>query len=84
MGLEKLLENLQSYLSKADRKKKVHCDRIDDILEKLEEKEKKLEKKLEGEKHKDKRKRIKTELKIISVQRRKGVARRQELKDRCK
>jgi len=84
VGIKKLLENLQNYLSQANRKKQVHCDRIDDILEKLGEKENKLKMKLEGEKHKHKRKRLKTELKIISVQRRKGMARRKELKDRCK
>jgi chromosome segregation ATPase len=83
MGIKKLLENLRSHLSRAERKKKVHCDRIDEILEKLKEKEKKLKRKLEREKRQDKRKKLKAELRVLSVQLRKGEARRQELKDRC-
>ena len=84
MGIEKLLENLKDYLDKGERKKKAHCERIDFLLDKLEEKEKKLKHKLEKEKSASKRKHIKTELKIISVQLKKGISRRGELRKKCK
>ena len=73
----------KEYLDKAGQAKKANCDRIDGILEKLAQKEKKLKKKLEKEKNAAKRKRLKTELKIIAVQRRKGIERREELKGKC-
>ena len=84
MGIEKLLENLNNYLDKGEKKKKAHCDRIDELLVKLEEKEIKLRQKVEGETNEAKKKRLSTELKIIAVQRKKGVARREELSEKCK
>ena len=83
MGIEKLLKDLTDYLDKGERKKKAHCERIDELLGKLEEKEAKLTKKLEKEKDTVKRKRLKTELKIVAVQRKKGVQRREELDTKC-
>lgn len=83
MGIEKLLKDLTDYLDKGERKKKAHCERIDELLAKLEEKEAKLTKKLEKEKDTVKRKRLKTELKIVAVQRKKGVQRREELDTKC-
>jgi excinuclease UvrABC nuclease subunit len=83
VGIKKQLEQLKDYLDKAAKAKKADCGRIDKVLAKLEEKEKKLKKKLEREKNAAKRKRLKTELKIIAVQRRKGVERREELKGKC-
>ena len=83
MGIEKLLKDLTDYLDKGERKKKAHCERIDELLAKLEEKEAKLTKKLEKEKDTIKRKRLKTELKIVAVQRKKGVQRREELDTKC-
>ena len=82
--MKKQLELLKEYLDKAAQAKNANCSRIDTILEKLEEKEKKLRKKLDKEKNAAKRKRLKTELKIIAVQRRKGIERREELKGKCK
>lgn len=82
MGIKKLLKNLNEYLEKGKKKKKknlVTCDRIDDLLEQLKEKEKKLKKQLDKEKNTSKRKRIKTELKVIALQVKKGVKRRDEL-----
>ena len=84
MGLEKLIGNLRDYLDKGAKKKHAHCDRIDDLLAKLAEKEKKLEKKIEKEKNPAKRKRMKTDLKVIHVQRKKGMERRDELDRKCK
>ncbi|MCP3868679.1 MAG: hypothetical protein GY703_11400 [Gammaproteobacteria bacterium] len=83
MGIEKLLGDLKAYLDKGERKKKAHCQRIDELLAKLEEKEHKLTKKLEKEKDSAKRKRLKTELKIVAVQRKKGAVRRNELSNKC-
>jgi len=84
MGIDSLLDNLKEYLDKGEKKKKAHCDRIDELLEKLAEKEEKLQQKVDLETNESKRKRLKTELKIISVQRKKGAARREELSDKCK
>jgi len=83
VGIEKLLKDLTDYLDKGERKKKAHCERIDELLAKLEEKEAKLTKKLEKEKDTVKRKRLKTELKIVAVQRKKGAQRREELDTKC-
>ena len=83
MGIEKLLKDLTDYLDKGERKKKAHCERIDELLAKLEEKEAKLTKKLEKEKDTVKRKRLKTELKIVAVQRKKGAQRREPSDTKC-
>jgi len=83
MGIEKLLDSLKDYLDKGEKKKKAHCDRIDELLAKLAEKEAKLQQKLENETDELKKKRLSTELKIISVQRKKGAARREELSGKC-
>ncbi|MCB1852462.1 MAG: hypothetical protein KDI83_17065 [Gammaproteobacteria bacterium] len=83
MGIEKLLDNLKDYLDKGEKKKKAHCDRIDELLAKLAEKEDKLRTKAEAETNISKRKRLNTELKIIEVQRKKGIARREELSGKC-
>ena len=47
MGIKKILRELQKNLEKGDKKKaQIHCERIDDLLEKLKKKETKLKKKL--------------------------------------
>lgn len=84
MGIKKIVENLTAYLDESKRKKSIDCDQIMALLDKLEEKEKKLEKKLDKEKDSTRRKKLKTELKIVSVQRRKGMDRAKELKAKCK
>jgi len=83
MGIKKLFKHLNEYLDKGNKKKsRVICDRIDHLLEQLKKKEKKLKKQLDKEKHTSKRKRIKTELKVIALQVKKGVKRRKELSDK--
>ncbi|MCP4284996.1 MAG: hypothetical protein GY792_11160 [Gammaproteobacteria bacterium] len=84
MRIEKLLDNLKDYLDKGEKKKQAHCGRIDALLDKLAEKENKLQKKIAKESNASKIKRLNTELKIIAVQRKKGLARREELSDKCK
>lgn len=84
MGTEKLLEKLQKYLKQGEKNDAaVKCERIDSILEKLEKKEQKLKKKLNNEKDKGKRKKLDMELRIVSLQRKKGKKRRKDL-EQCK
>ncbi|MEN8177413.1 MAG: hypothetical protein ABFS39_02205 [Pseudomonadota bacterium] len=84
MGIEKLLASLNDYLHHGDKKKSVPCDRIDEILSKLEDKKKKLEKKIGNEDNNTKKKRLKTELKIVALQMKKAYKRRQEFSKKCK
>jgi len=84
MPLDKLLSKLNNYLDEGQRKKKAHCERIDHLLVKLKKKQKELEGELAKEKDSAKRKRIKTELKVVEVQRKKGQKRREELEVKCK
>ncbi len=83
MGLEKIIKQLKEHLDRGGKKKAVRCDAVDDLLKKLEERKKKLEKRLEKESG-GKRKSLKVELKIVNAEIKRGLARRQELKDRCK
>ncbi len=84
MPIDKIYKQLSSYLDKGERKKKVHCKRIDDLLHKLKKKQAHLEKKLSKETDTDKRKRLKIELKVVKAQRKKGNERRKELEEKCK
>lgn len=84
MAIDKLYKKLSEYLDKGERKKVAHCKRIDDLLHKLKKKEDHLKKKLSKETDADKKKRFKTELKVVKAQRKKGEARRVELKAKCK
>lgn len=84
MGLKKLLENLNDYLNRGEKSDAVRCTRIDELLEKLEEKKKKLEKKLHVEKNQAKKKRLKTDIKIVTLQLKKGHKRREKLSQKCK
>jgi len=83
MKIQTLLDNLNGYLKKGERKKTVQCDRIDELLGKLEDKKKKLQKKLDDESNGTKKKRLATELKIVTLQLKKGLKRREELKAKC-
>ena len=83
MGLKKLLDNLNEYLNRGEKSNSTPCGKIDKLLEKLEEKKKKLEKKHREEKNNSKKKRLKTELKIVALQLKKGYKRRNNLKS-CK
>ncbi|MEN8130756.1 MAG: hypothetical protein ABFS45_11290 [Pseudomonadota bacterium] len=84
MGIEKLLESLNDYLNRGEKDKTVRCDRIDGLLTKLEEKKKTLEKKLNEEKNPSKKKRLNTDIKIVTLQLKKGYKRRKNLKEKCK
>lgn len=85
MGIEKLFGKLQKHLDKGEKKKAaVRCERIDELLEKLEKKEHQLKKKIAGEKDKRNRKQLNMELRIVSLQLKKGAKRRKELAEKCK
>ncbi len=85
MGAKKLLEKLQKYLLTGEKRtNSARCEQIDLILNKLEKKEHKLRKKLDSEKDKGQRKRLGMELRILSLQRKKGKKRRKELEKKCK
>ncbi|MET0009428.1 MAG: hypothetical protein ABW124_18545 [Candidatus Thiodiazotropha sp. 6PLUC9] len=83
MKIESLLQNLKKMLKKAELSDKVKCDRIDELLIQLEKKQKRLQGKLENEKNSSKFKRLKTELKVVQAQLKKGNKRRQELGKKC-
>ncbi len=85
MGVKTLLEKLTKYLDKGEnRQATIRCGKIDIILEKLAKKEQRLRKKLAGEKDKGKHKQLNMEVRIISLQRKKGIKRRKELQAMCK
>ncbi len=84
MGIEKLVKNLKDFLSKGEKKKTAHCDRIDGLLAKLEEKKLKLENKLAVEKNATKHKRLMTDIKIVTLQLKNGYKRRAELTAKCR
>ncbi len=79
MKIKELLDKLSITLEKDDMSSKARCKRIDSLMGKLEKKENKLTKKLGNETDKKKRKRLKTELKKISLQTKKAKERRAEL-----
>ena len=84
MGINKILRKLEKNLDKGGKKKaQVHCERIDDLLDKLKKKETKLKKALASEKNKHKRKELTLELKIVSLELKKGTKRRKELAEKC-
>lgn len=72
MGLAKLLQNLNDNLNRGEKTDSIRCERIDKLLVKLEQKKKKLEKKLHEEKSHSKKKRLKTDIKIVTLQLKKG------------
>ena len=84
MKFQNLIKKLETHLSKGEHSKRAQCDRIDELLGKLERKRKKLEKDVEAEKNPTQKKRLKTDLKIVTLQLKKGVKRREELRKKCK
>lgn len=85
MGIEKLLGKLEKHLDKGESgDEAVRCERIDDLLDKLGKKKQKLGKKLEKESDKRKRKQLSMELRIVSLELKKGRKRRKELASKCR
>lgn len=79
MAINQLIKKLQKSLSEGKGKKQSSSDRIEGLLSELGKKEKKLKRKLAKESNSKKRKDIKLQLKIISTQCKKGMARLKEL-----
>jgi len=85
MGLDKLIKKLKSTLNKGKKRKHdIRCEHIDKLLEKIKNKKRKLETMLAEEEDKSERKHLKLELKIASVEYRKGLKRRGEINKKCK
>jgi DNA polymerase elongation subunit (family B) len=79
MGVKKLLKKLETKLLEGERKGSLQPGQIDELLENIRKKEKKLKKKLRKEKDPGKRKVLKTELKIVALQLKRGNARRDKV-----
>jgi hypothetical protein len=71
MGINKILKDLHKLFNK-DKIKKSHFEELNELLQELEKKYKKLKSALNSESSGKARKKIKTELKIVKVQLRKG------------
>lgn len=73
MGLKKVIKNLGKGLTELSEEEKLKsCERLSQILEKLEGKKDKLEGKIDKETNSTKLKRLKTELKVVKLQLKKG------------
>jgi DNA-binding transcriptional MerR regulator len=83
MKIESLLKNLRKLLEKVELSDSAKCERIDDLLVQLQSKEERLKKKLKEKSDSKKYKRLKTELKIVQAQLKKGKKRRKELTAKC-
>jgi hypothetical protein len=79
MGVKKLLKKLEKQLLAGERKGYVEHDQIDGLLESIRTKKKKLQKKLCKEKDPGKRNVLKTELKIVALQLKRGSVLRDKL-----
>lgn len=73
MATTELLAKLSEYLDLDRRKQKKKRDEIKALLKKLKKKQRALEEKLEKASSGAKRKQIKRDLKVLYVQRKKGV-----------
>ena len=80
MKASKLLEKLKDYLSAERRAQLAKYDSIKRVLKKLKKKENALKAKLKNEHDEKAHKRLKKEMDVLSVQRKKGVSTLKELK----
>lgn len=80
MGIDKILKNIESLFNK-NKIKKSHREELSDLLDDLEKKYRKLKSDISSEGSKKCRKKLKTELKIVKVQLRKGREKLAGLKD---
>ena len=79
MGIDKILKDLHKLFNK-DKIKKSHYEELNDLLKELEKKYNKLKSEYDSESSGKARKKIKTELKIVKVQLRKGREKLGEIK----
>jgi hypothetical protein len=73
MTTEKLIEKFHCLLNLEKHKQKEKRDKIRNLLKKLKQQQESLESKLDKEKSADERKQIKRRLKVLQVQRKKGI-----------
>ena len=79
MGIAKLLKCLHKQLKRSHADKIKQCDQLEELLNQLQKKEQALQQKLQKAKNISKRKRLKTDLKIVKLQLKKGRKRLDEL-----
>ncbi len=73
MTTEKLIDKFNRLLSLEKRKQKDKKDKLRALLKKLKQQQKALEARLDKEKDDDERKQLKRRVKVLKVQRRKGI-----------
>lgn len=84
MKIEKLLHKLEAFFDIDKHKKRQHIEELKKILLKLKKKERKITHALQQTDEDCLKKHYQTELEIIRVQRKKGIAVLQQLKERRK
>ena len=80
MTKAKLLKKLQSLLDQADDAKKKDIKKLHKVVKELKNKQKDLEHRLEGTADDKERSRIRKDIEVIKLQRRKGAAVYRQLK----
>ncbi len=73
MTNEKLIEKFHKLLGLERKKQKAKRDKLHELLKKLKKQQAELKEQLEKEKNADDRKQIKRRLKVIQLQRKKGI-----------
>ncbi len=81
MKTKPLLRKIKALLSANKRKQLAKYKSLERVLRKLKKKQAALGEKLQQEKDKERRKEIERKLKVIAVQRKKGVALRAKLEE---
>ncbi len=81
MNANKLLKTVSRFLSANKKKQNEHTKCFKEVLHKLKKKERQLKNELEHEKNEKTRKRIKKDLEVVYVQRRKGIQALKKLKN---
>ena len=79
MKTKKLLERLAEFTSNKGSKKRKECEAMKELLKTLKKRQKKLEEQLEGESG-DRKKRLRSKIKVIRAQRKKGIEHYKELR----
>ncbi len=79
MEMAKILTGLWTRDSSRTLQNHARCHKIDELLEKLQQKQERLERKLAHEHRHTTRRQLKLAIAVVSLQRKKGLARRMEL-----
>jgi len=84
MSIQKLLEELKSYLISDHKEQLEKYDAIKRILKKLKKKENTLKEKLRNTQDKDETEKLQKKFNVLFVQRKKGIRLKKELKENRK